>query len=141
MKVTEQIDAMEVAAINPFKFLVVTRVIASTLMVPVLVMYSALVGLTGSFINIHKNEQTSIVMFIHDAFTKITFHEFSSSIMRSILFGFTIGLIGCFYGYNASKGTEGVGKAANIAVVMTMFLIFIEEMIIVQGFNLIYPNE
>jgi phospholipid/cholesterol/gamma-HCH transport system permease protein len=141
MKVTEQIDAMEVSAINPFKFLVVTRVIASTLMVPVLVMYSAFVGLAGSFINVHKNEQTSLVMFIHDAFTKITFNEFSSSIIRSVLFGFTIGIIGCYYGYNAAKGTEGVGKAANIAVVVAMFLIFVEEMIIVQGFNLLYPNQ
>ena len=141
MKVTEQIDAMEVSAINPFKFLVVTRVIASTLMIPVLVMYSALVGLTGSFINIHANEKTSVIMFVHEAFTRITFHEFSSSLIRSVLFGFTIGIVGCFYGYNAGKGTEGVGKAANIAVVVAMFLIFIEEMIIVQGFNLIYPNE
>ncbi len=80
-------------------------------------------------------------MFIHEAFTKISFNEMSSSLIRSVLFGFTIGIIGCFYGYNAAKGTEGVGKAANIAVVMTMFLIFIEEMLIVQGFNLIYPNE
>jgi len=141
MKVTEQIDAMEVSAINPFKFLVVTRVIASTLMVPVLVMYSALVGLGGSFLNVHANEKTSIVMFIHEAFIKISFNELASSIIRSVLFGFTIGIVGCFCGYNASKGTEGVGKAANIAVVMTMFLIFIEEMLIVQGFNLIYPNE
>jgi phospholipid/cholesterol/gamma-HCH transport system permease protein len=141
MKVTEQIDAMEVSAINPFKFLVVTRVIASTLMIPVLVMYSAFVGLAGSFLNVHKNEKTSMVMFIHDAFTKIAFNEFSSSLIRSVLFGFTIGIIGCFYGYNAAKGTEGVGKAANIAVVIAMFLIFIEEMIIVQGFNLIFPDQ
>jgi len=141
MKVTEQIDAMEVSAINPFKFLVITRVIASTLMIPVLVMYSAFVGLGGSFLNVHKNEKTSIVMFIHDAFTKISFNEFGSSILRSVLFGFTIGIVGCYYGYNASKGTEGVGKAANIAVVVAMFLIFIEEMIIVQGFNLIFPDQ
>jgi phospholipid/cholesterol/gamma-HCH transport system permease protein len=141
MRVTEQIDAMEVSAVNPFKFLVVTRVIASTLMVPVLVMYSAIVGLAGSFINVHVNEQTSMIMFIHEAFTKITFPEFASSIIRSVLFGFTIGIIGCYQGYNAAKGTEGVGRAANIAVVLTMFLIFVEEMIIVQGFNLIYPNQ
>src|SRR6266496_6661813 len=71
MKVTEQIDAMEVSAINPFKFLVVTRVIASTLMVPVLVMYSALVGLIGSYLDVHAKDQTSLTMFIHDAFFKI----------------------------------------------------------------------
>jgi phospholipid/cholesterol/gamma-HCH transport system permease protein len=141
MKVTEQIDAMEVSAINPFKFLVITRVVASTLMIPVLTVYSALVGLTGSFINVHANEKTSVIMFIHDAFTKISFNEFTSSLIRSVLFGFTIGIVGCYHGYNAAKGTEGVGRAANLAVVVIMFLIFIEEMIIVQGFNLIYPDQ
>src|SRR5690349_1393326 len=126
MKVTEQIDAMEVSAVNPFKFLVVTRVLATTLMIPILVFYSAFIGLTGSFINIHMADQTSIITFINNAFNNIGFKEFASTITRSIVFGFTIGIISCFQGYNAAKGTEGVGKAANAAVVLTMFLIFIE---------------
>lgn len=71
MKVTEQIDAMEVSAVDPFKFLVVTRVIATTLMIPVLVMYSAFVGLTGAFININLVDQTSLTTFIENAFANI----------------------------------------------------------------------
>src|SRR5215213_8357486 len=63
MKVTEQIDAMEVSAINPFKFLVVTRVLATTFMVPILVMYTAFVGLMGSYLDVHANEQTSFITF------------------------------------------------------------------------------
>src|SRR5258705_5233477 len=93
MNVTEQIDAMEVSAINPFKFLVVTRVLATTLMVPVLVIYSAFVGLTGSFLNVHAHEQTSMLNFVHDSFRKITFAEFSSSLLLSLVFGFTFGII------------------------------------------------
>src|SRR5258705_2456920 len=74
MKVTEQIDAMEVSAINPFKFLVITRVIASTLMIPVLVMYSAFVGLAGSFYNLHKNEKKQQRMFFYFRITKNGFY-------------------------------------------------------------------
>src|SRR5207244_12223696 len=94
MKVTEQIDAMEVSAVNPFKFLVVTRVLASTMMTPVLVMYSGFVGLLGSFLNVHANEQTSLITFVHGAFVKISFPEIFSSLVRAVIFGFTIGIVG-----------------------------------------------
>ena len=135
MKVTEQIDAMEVSATNPFKYLVVTRVIATTFMMPVLVMYSGLVGMLGSFMNIHQNEQTSFAAFIKNAFSTISFLDINSSIFKAVCYGFTIGLAGCYQGYYAENGTQGVGKAANTAVVVAMFLIFIEEMIIVQFVN------
>jgi phospholipid/cholesterol/gamma-HCH transport system permease protein len=75
MKVTEQIDAMEVSAVNPFKFLVVTRVIATTFMVPLLVLYSAFIGLMGSFLNVNMKDQTSFTIFIHDVFFKIGYAE------------------------------------------------------------------
>src|SRR5258705_6627993 len=138
MKVTEQIDAMEVSAVNPFKFLVVTRVIATTLMVPLLVLYSAFIGLMGSFLNINAKDQTSFTIFIHDVFFKIGYAEIISSIVRSLLFGFTIGIIGCFKGFTTTGGTEGVGRAANLSVVIIMFLIFIEEITIVKFFNPLY---
>src|SRR5436189_4381927 len=73
MRVTEQIDAMEVSAVNPFKFLVVTRVLATTFMVPLLVVYSAFIGLMGSFLDVHAKDQTSFAIFIHDAFYQIGF--------------------------------------------------------------------
>ncbi|MCP9765517.1 MlaE family ABC transporter permease [Lacihabitans soyangensis] len=135
MKVTEQIDAMEVSATNPFKYLVVTRVIATTFMMPVLVLYSGLVGMLGSFMNIHQNEQTSFSAFIKNAFSTISFLDINSSIFKAVCYGFTIGVAGCYQGYYAENGTQGVGKAANTAVVVAMFLIFIEEMIIVQFVN------
>jgi phospholipid/cholesterol/gamma-HCH transport system permease protein len=137
MKVTEQIDAMEVSATNPFKFLVVTRVIATTFMIPILVMYSGLVGMLGSFMNIHQTEQTSFAAFIKNAFSTISFLDINSSIFKAVCYGFTIGIAGCYQGYYAQNGTQGVGKAANSAVVVAMFLIFVEEMIIVQFVNAI----
>jgi len=135
MKVTEQIDAMEVSAINPFKYLVVTRVVATTLMVPILAMYCSFVGLLGSFVNVHANETTSFSNFFQSGFSTISFIDLFTAVAKSIVFGFTIGIVGCYKGYNASQGTRGVGKAANQAVVLTMFLIFIEEITIVQISN------
>ena len=141
MKVTEQIDAMEVSGADPFKYLVVTRVLATTFMVPLLVIYSAAVGLLGSFTDIHAKDQTSFPLFIYDAFTKIGYAEIVSAIVRSFVFGFTVGIIGCYKGITTTKGTEGVGKAANSSVVIIMLLIFIEEIVLVKFFNPLYYRK
>lgn len=138
MRVTEQIDAMEVSATNPFKFLVVTRILATTFMIPILMMYTAFVGLIGSYLNVHSNELTSFRAFFQSAFTTITFRDFFISTLKALIYGFTIGATGCFQGYHATQGTQGVGKAANMAVVASMFLIFVEEITIVQIFNTIW---
>lgn len=132
MKVTEQIDAMEVSAVNPFKFLVVTRVLATTFMVPLLMLYSSLIGLIGSYTDVYTVDQSSFYVFINNAFARIGYAEAFSSILRTLVFGFTIGIVGCYKGLNTTNGTEGVGRAANSAVVTSMLLIFIEEMIIVK---------
>ncbi|MHA7128146.1 MlaE family ABC transporter permease [Algoriphagus namhaensis] len=137
MKVTEQIDAMEVSATNPFKFLVVSRVLATTFMIPMLVMYTDFVALMGSFLSVNSKELVSLSTFFVQVFESITFLDIFSSVLKSILFGFTIGIVGCYKGYNSSKGTEGVGRAANSAVVISMFLIFIEELLALQIVNAI----
>lgn len=135
MRVTEQIDAMEVCSANPFKFLVVTRVISISIILPILVTYMAFMGLAGSFLNVHQNEQTSLPAFISDAFGRLSFLDLGASAFKSVVYGFTIGITGCYMGYNAKQGTVGVGKAANSAVVVSMFLVFIEEILIVQVVN------
>src|ERR1035437_969965 len=135
MKVTEQIDAMEVSAINPFKYLVVTRVLATTITIPVLALYCSFVGLYGSYINVHVEETSSMISFYQSAFKTITFLDVFTSITKTVVYGFTIGIVGTYKGYHATQGTRGVGKAANQAVVLAMFLIFIEEVIIVQVSN------
>lgn len=135
MKVTEQIDAMEVSGTNPFKFLVVTRVLATTFMIPILACYSGFIGMFGSFVNVTANEQTSLSAFVNSCLKSISFLDLFSSLFKATVFGFTIGVVGCYQGFNSSKGTEGVGKAANSAVVVSMFLVFIEEILIVQVVN------
>jgi len=135
MKVTEQIDAMEVSAINPYKYLVVTRVLATTITVPVLALFCSFVGLYGSYINVHSQEASSIVGFYQNAFSTIGFLDIFTGVTKSAVYGFTIGVVGCYKGFNATQGTRGVGKAANQAVVLAMFLIFFEEVIIVQLSN------
>lgn len=135
MRVTEQIDAMEVSASNPYKFLVVTRVLATTVTIPVLTMYTTFVGLMGAFVNVTMVEQTSFSSFIQAVFGAITYLDIFASVVKSFFFGFTIGMVGSYKGYNSSKGTEGVGKAANASVVTSMFLIFIEELLSLQIVN------
>lgn len=132
MRVTEQIDAMEVSGTNPFKFLVCTRVLATSIGIPILATYFGIIAMLGGFVNVATNEGTSWSTFISDFFSPLTFIDFTSSLIKSIVFGFTIGIVGCYQGYNANKGTEGVGNAANGAVVTAMFLVFIEEITIVQ---------
>ena len=132
MRVTEQIDAMEVSGTKPFKYLVCTRVLATTITIPILATYTAFIGLLGGYLNVSLNEGTSYTTFMQQVFQPLMFVDFTSSLIKSIVFGFTIGIVGCYQGYNSTKGTEGVGKAANGAVVTAMFLVFIEEIIIVQ---------
>ncbi len=135
MKVTEQIEAMEVSAINPFKYLVVTRVLATTITIPILALYCSGVALFGSYINVHAEETSSLVSFYQSAFSTISFLDIFTGVTKSIVYGFTIGIVGSYKGYNATQGTRGVGKAANQAVILAMFLIFIEEVILVQASN------
>jgi phospholipid/cholesterol/gamma-HCH transport system permease protein len=135
MKVTEQIEAMEVSATNPFKYLVVSRIMATTIMIPILMCFFGGIGLYGSYIDVHVNENTSFILFFEAAFEKISFPDIYTSVIKAIVFGFTIGTVGCVQGYKASQGTVGVGRAANSSVVISMFLIFIEEITIVQISN------
>src|ERR1700761_3694417 len=129
MRVTEQIDAMEVSGTKPFKFLVCTRVLATTLTIPILATYTGLIGILGGYVNVATNEGTSYSTYMQQVFDPLTFVDFVASLIKAIVFGFTIGIVGSYQGYYSNKGTEGVGQAANGAVVTAMFLIFIEEIV------------
>ena len=136
MKVTEQIDALEVSGINPFKFIVVTRVISSTLMIPVLVVFADTIALIGSYCGVKLESDISFTFFFNQVFASIDFIDVFPAFIKSFFFGFIIALISCYYGYNARNGTEGVGKASNTAVVYASLLIFVLDMIAVQVTNL-----
>ncbi len=137
MNVTEQIDAMQVADANPFKYLVVTRVLSATLMLPILVIFADSVGLMGSFVGVNIKGNVSINLFFSQIFQSLEFQDFIPALIKTIFFGFAIGLISCYKGYYSNKGTEGVGKAANSAVVFTSLMVFIIDMIAVQITSLI----
>lgn len=137
MQVTEQIDAMEVSGTRPFSYLVVSRVIAATFMLPLLVIYSDGVALLGSYTMIRSFNDTGVLLYLNEVSTAITYLDIFSSLIKSALFGFAISVISCFAGYHSDKGTAGVGKAANTAVVVSMFFIFIIDLIMLQFLNFI----
>lgn len=132
MKASEQIDAMEVSAVNPFRYLVVTRVLATTMMVPLLTMYAMALGIFGGWIAINISDYLSFRLFFHQVSISIEFSDLIPAFFKSIVFGFFIGIIGCFKGYYSENGTEGVGKAANSAVVAASFMVFIVDLVVVQ---------
>ncbi|TCV10344.1 phospholipid/cholesterol/gamma-HCH transport system permease protein [Sphingobacterium alimentarium] len=139
MNVTEQIDAMEVSGTNPFKFLIVSRIVATTLMIPVLCFYVAGIGLFGGYLSITSKDDLSLLSFFTQVFESIQMIDLFAMVLRAVVFGFTIGFASCYVGYYSSKGTEGVGIAANSAVVASMFIVFIEELLIVQLLGFITP--
>jgi len=132
MKVTEQIDAMEVSGTNPFKYLVVTRVAAATLMLPVLVMLGDAISLYGSYLGVNIRGNTSFNLFWTQVFENLSFKDILPAFTKAFFFGFAVGIIGCYKGYNSNKGTEGVGRSANSAVVVSSVLIFIIDLLAVQ---------
>ena len=132
MRVTEQIDAMEVSGTNPIKYIVVTRVISTTLMLPILVFYADAVALYGSYLGINIEGRVNLNLFFTMAFDSLAFYDVVPASIKSLFFGFAVGIIGCYKGYYSDKGTEGVGKAANTAVVASSLIIFVIDLIAVQ---------
>ncbi len=132
MKVTEQIDAMEVSSTNPIRFLVVTRVLAATLMIPLLILYADALGIFGSWIGANIKGEVSFALFFSQAFSHVHFMDLFPAVIKSFFFGAVIGLVGCYKGYNAGRGTESVGVAANSSVVLASLLVIIVDMIAVQ---------
>ena len=131
MRVTEQIDAMEVSGTNPFKYLVVTRILATTLMLPVLVIFGDAIALYGSYIVENLKGEVSFVLYFNKVFNALEFGDIIPATIKTFFFGYAIGLVGCFKGYYCKKGTVGVGIAANSAVVFSSMLLFIIDFIAV----------
>ena len=131
MRVTEQIDAMEVSGTNPFKYLVVTRILAATLMLPILVIFGDVIALYGSYIIENLKGDVSFQLYFNKVFNALEFGDIIPATIKTYFFGFAIGLVGCFKGYNCEKGTVGVGVAANSAVVFASMLLFILDFIAV----------
>lgn len=137
MKVTEQIDAMEVSASNPFNFLVISRVISTTLMIPLLIIYADAIALLGGYLAMNVVSDVSIGLYFSQVFDSLDIGSLIGPVVKTFFFGFTIGIVGCYKGYNADKGTESVGIAANSSVVISSLMVIIWDMIAVQITNII----
>ena len=137
MRVTDQIDAMEVSGTNPMKFLVSTRVLATTLMVPILVFYADGVAFLGSFVGVNMGSSISVKLFIQQALDLLWYFDVIPATIKTFFFGFAIGIISCYKGYHTTGGTQGVGVAANTAVVLSSLVIFIIDLLAVQLTELI----
>jgi len=138
MKVTEQIDAMEVSACNPFNFLVITRVTATTLMIPLLIIFANTIALLGGYIALNIVSDVSLTLFFSQVFDTLTYEDVIPATIKTFFFGFTIGIVGSYKGYNADRGTESVGVAANTSVVISSLMVIIWDMIAVQITSILF---
>jgi len=137
MKVTEQIDSMEVSGTNPFKYLVATRVLATSLMLPVLTIFADAVMLFGAYVGVNIKSVTNIKFFFLQVFESLSYGDIIPAVIKTVFFGFAVGIIGCYKGFNSTKGTRGVGNSANSAVVLSSVLIFVIDLLTVQLSNLL----
>ena len=138
MRVTEQIDAMEVSGTNPFKYLVVTRIMATTFMLPILVVFGDAIAIYGSYLVENIKGNVSFLLYYNQVFNSLEFGDLIPATIKTFFFGFAIGLVGCFKGYYCKKGTAGVGIAANSAVVFTSMLLFVIDFIAVFITDIFY---
>jgi len=132
MKVTEQIDAMEASAVDPFKFLVSTRVIACILMLPLLTVASNFCGICMGWVANTLAEPISLRLFIEDGFKSMNFSDFLPPTLKTAVFGLIIGIVSCFQGMRTTGGTEGVGRSANSSVVLSSLFVILADVVLVR---------
>jgi phospholipid/cholesterol/gamma-HCH transport system permease protein len=132
MKVSEQIDAMEASAVNPYKFLVATRVVACMLMLPLLTLVADFFGVVMGWVASMLTEPISLRLFIHDGFKSANFSDFLPPTLKTIVFGLIIGVVSSFQGMRATGGTEGVERAATNSVVLASLLIILADVLLVH---------
>lgn len=132
MRVTEQIDAMEVSAIHPFKFLVVTRILACTLILPMLTVYVIFLAVFGGYLASLLLQNMNLSLYMNSVVQSIQFSDLVPGIAKTFVFGYIVGLVGAYKGFNAENGTVGVGKASTSSVVISSLLILLVDMVLVR---------
>ena len=140
MKVTEQIDALEVAALKPFHYLVVTRVVACVVMFPVMTMLTDVIALSGGFIESNLAVDMDYRLFITEAFQSMRFVDVTVDTLKTSIFGFIVGIVSCYLGYNVRGGTREVGQAAMQAVVLSSLLILMADVVVVRASIMVFGD-
>jgi phospholipid/cholesterol/gamma-HCH transport system permease protein len=132
MKVTDQIDAMEASAVNPYRYLVATRILACMLMLPLLTLVTDFFGIFFGWVANNAAEPISLRLFLHDGFKDVMFRDFLPPTLKTVIFGLLIGVIACFQGMRATGGTEGVERAATTSVVLASLFIIVADVLLVR---------
>lgn len=140
MRVTEQIDAMEVSAVDPFKYLVITRIFACTFILPILTVYVIFIALAGAYIAVVLVQNMTIEYYTNAVLYSVEFGDAIPGVAKTFVFGYIVGLVGSYKGYTATNGTEGVGRASTTAVVVSSLMILIFDMILVKITLWLWPT-
>ena len=138
MKVTEQIDAMEVLSVDPFKFLVVPRVLAAMLMLPLLTISADFCGILMGWVANTVVDPISLTRYLNDGFKHVAFSDLLPATLKTAVFGLIIGLIGCFQGMRTEGGTEGVGRSATSAVVLASLFVIVGDVVLVRIIQILF---
>jgi phospholipid/cholesterol/gamma-HCH transport system permease protein len=141
MRVTEQIDAIEVFSIDSFKFLVVTRILACILVLPLLTVFMDTTGLLGGFFSEYFIAHMSFQQYVTSAFSSVGWANFIPPTLKTCVFGFIIGTVSCYYGYTMNEGSDGVRRAATNSVVLSSLLIILADVILVKGIFFLFPGD
>jgi phospholipid/cholesterol/gamma-HCH transport system permease protein len=132
MKVTEQIDAMEASAVNPYKFLAATRILACITVLPLLTLAADFCGVLTGWIATTLAEPMSLRLFLNNGLNGVTFDDFLPATLKTCVFGLIIGVVSCFQGMSATGGTVGVGRAATSSVVLSSLFIILADIVLVK---------
>jgi phospholipid/cholesterol/gamma-HCH transport system permease protein len=139
MKVTEQIDAIEASGVDPYKLLAFTRILACMLMLPLLTLAADFCGVVIGWIADTLVEPISFHKFLHTGLAGTTFSDFLAPTLRTAVFGLIIGMIACFQGMRSQGGTEGVGRSATSAVVLSSLFVILADVILVKLILVFFP--
>lgn len=139
MKVTEQIDAMEVSAVDPYKFLAGTRILACVLMLPLLTLAADFCGILFGWITQTLTEPISLRLFIDNGLKRATFNDFLPPTFKTAIFGLIIGSVASFQGMRARGGAEGVERAATSSVVLSSLFIILADVLLVRLIQVMFP--
>jgi phospholipid/cholesterol/gamma-HCH transport system permease protein len=140
MKVTEQIDAIEASAVDPYKFLAATRVVACMLMLPLLTIIADFCGIVAGWLANALAEPMSFKLFLNYGLAQADFTDLLPSTFKTVVFGFIIGVIGCFQGMRARGGTAGVGRASTSAVVLSSLFVILADVVLVRLIITFFPE-
>lgn len=141
MRATEQIDAIEALSIDSFKFLVVPRIVACTLALPILTLFLDFSGLIGGFLSEYAASRLSFNLYVARAFSDFQFSNFWAPTLKTAVFGFIIGTVSSFLGYTTNEGAQGVGRAATRSVVISSLLIILLDVLLIKLIFFIFPES